>query len=66
MGPPVFLWPKGVSAKLLVWFFAAVKMQLIFKIFLTIFGVKITNFDPFIQFATKNYHLWLNISVREG
>ena len=32
---------KGVSVKLLVWFFAAVKMQLIFKIFSTIFGVKI-------------------------
>ena len=35
---------KGVSAKLLVWFFAAVKMQIISKIFFPILGVKITLF----------------------
>ena len=45
--PDVFMWPKGVSEKLLIWFFAAVKMQIISKILLTIFGVKITNFDSF-------------------
>ena len=36
---------KGVSAKL--GFFAAMKMQIISKIFSTTFGVKVINFDTF-------------------
>ena len=42
MGSDVYLWPKGVSVKLLVWYLAAVKMQLIKKIFSTILRVKNT------------------------
>ena len=39
--------PKGLSEKLLVWFFAAVKMKIILEIFPTILGVKIAKFYTF-------------------
>ena len=60
MGPEMFIWPKGVSAKSLVWFFAAVKMQIIQKILLNIFGVHITNFDSFYSFFDLKGPFFIN------
>ena len=39
MGPDVFLCTKGMYAKFLVWFFTAMKMKIIYKIFLSILWV---------------------------
>ena len=48
MGPDVFLCTKGMYAKFLVWFFTAMKMNIIsFQIFLSILWVKINNFNTF-------------------
>ena len=46
VGPSVFLCTKGISAKLLVWFFAAVEMQIISK-------------TLFVELAPQYYHFWL-------
>ena len=48
---------------LLIWIFAAVKMQIISKILLTILVVKITNFHIIIQYSPLNYHLGLKIVI---
>ena len=59
MGPDVVLWPKGVSAKLLVRFFAAVNM----KIFPTIMGVKNTNFYTFYSIYASKLPIWTKMVI---
>ena len=46
--------PKGVTTMLLVWFFAAVKMQINSKICSPIVGVKITSFSQKLKFVCAN------------
>ena len=65
MGPDVFVWLKGMSAKLLVRFFDAVQMQMIWKILLIIIGVKITNLYSIFyskwNFLVENIFLFICI-----
>ena len=53
--------PKGLSAKLLEWFFAAVKMKMILKYFKPFWGSKLPIFTLFIQFMPLNYQFRLKL-----
>ena len=58
--------PKMLSVKVLVWFFAAGKMQLFSKHIFDNFGVKIIiliNITPFIQFAPLNSHFGIKMMI---
>ena len=53
-----------MSAYLLVKFFTAMKVQIVSKIFVSILGVKITNFfNTFIQFVPQNETFGLKMVV---
>ena len=54
---------NGLSEKLLVWFFAGVKMKIILKIFSTILGVKIANFNIFYSIYDSKLPIWTKMVI---